>query len=100
MVRLVLLTLALAAAPLVGSSACGSSKPGENEAAAAADEEPVSEHGKKWGGWRWKGKRNDCFFLVDNACHDTFEGACKAAKCKESECLHDESAPAVVSCKK
>lgn len=61
-------------------------------------ERPVSEEGKKWGGWRWKGKREDCFFMHKNQCFATLEEACRAAKCKKAECVHDEGAPAKVSC--
>ena len=98
MTRLVLLAALLLLAPVTSGAGCGGSKPPETEA--AADEEPVSEEGKKWGGWRWKGKRNNCFFKVENSCFDSLEGACKAAKCKKSECEHDDGAPATVSCKK
>ncbi|HEU5059380.1 MAG TPA: hypothetical protein VFU21_22760 [Kofleriaceae bacterium] len=61
-------------------------------------DKPVSEQGKRWSGWRWKGRRQDCFFLVGNECHSSLDDACKAARCKKSECVHDDSAPAKVSC--
>jgi hypothetical protein len=61
---------------------------------------PVSEEGKSWGGWRWKGKREDCFFVHKNQCFATLEDACKAAKCKMADCVQDEGAPAKVSCEK
>jgi hypothetical protein len=52
-------------------------------------------------GWRWKGKRRQCFFRYRNRCYDKLEVACAAAACSGgSECVHDESAPAVVSCRK
>ena len=63
-------------------------------------ERPVSEDGKRWGGWRWKGKREDCFFVHDNQCFATLEEACKAAKCKMADCVQDDGAPAKVSCEK
>jgi hypothetical protein len=63
-------------------------------------ERPVSEHGKKWGGWRWKGKREDCFYVHKNQCHASLEEACRAAKCKKADCVHDDGAPAKVSCEK
>ena len=58
----------------------------------------VSEKGKSWGGWRWKGKRNDCFFKSDNQCFDSKKKACKAAGCSTSVCKTDDGAPAQVSC--
>lgn len=63
-------------------------------------ERPVSDHGKSWGGWRWKGKREDCFFVHKNQCFATLDDACKAAKCKKADCTHDDGAPAKVSCAK
>lgn len=60
----------------------------------------VSSKGKKWGGWRWKGKRDDCFFVYKNNCYTTREDACAAAKCKKGECVFDKSAPAKASCQK
>lgn len=71
-----------------------STGPGADEAADVAPPE-----GKDWGGWRWKGKRDDCFFKVDNACFDSLAAACKKAGCKGDACQHDKSAPANVSCK-
>jgi hypothetical protein len=63
-------------------------------------ERPVSDQGKSWGGWRWKGKREDCFYVHRNQCYATLDAACTAAKCKKSDCTHDEGAPAKVSCEK
>jgi len=87
---------------LFALAACGGgSSEGDSSSAdgdRARKEKPVAEQGKKWSGWRWKGSRQDCFFLVESECHASFEGACKAAGCKKSSCVHDESAPAKVSC--
>ncbi len=63
-------------------------------------ERPVSDHGKKWGGWRWKGKREDCFYVHKNQCFASLDDACRAAKCKKADCAHDDGAPAKVSCEK
>lgn len=100
---------------LCGASACGgaSSKGSSQDGDQGDDEDgdagpeapkrkkmerPVSDEGKKWGGWRWKGKREDCFFVHENQCFATLADACRAAKCKKDECVHDEGAPAKVSC--
>lgn len=64
------------------------------------DDDEVSSKGKKWGGWRWKGKRNDCFFVYKNECFPTMKKACKRARCDADKCEHDDSAPAKVECKK
>lgn len=61
-------------------------------------ERPVSEEGKRWGGWRWKGKREDCFYVHRNQCFASLDEACRAAKCGKDDCVHDEAAPAKVSC--
>ena len=98
---------------LSGAIACGggassntASEPDdeEDEASEPSDkqrkkmERPVSEHGKKWGGWRWKGKREDCFYVHKNQCYASLDDACEAAKCKKDDCVHDDGAPAKVSC--
>lgn len=55
---------------------------------------------KNWGGWRYKGDRSQCFFVVGAKCFKTEAAACSAAKCKPSEkCRAEGAAPAQVSCK-
>jgi len=85
-------------------TACGGGT-GESSDSSSADakprkDKPVPEQGKQWSGWRWKGKRQDCFFKVGNECHSSLEAACKAAGCDRSSCVHDDGAPARVSCEK
>jgi hypothetical protein len=85
-------------------TACGGGT-GESSDSSSADarprkDRPVPEQGKQWSGWRWKGKRQDCFFKVGNECHSSLESACKAAGCDRSSCVHDDGAPARVSCEK
>jgi len=86
-------------------TACGGGAGESSDVSSAPEgkahkEKPVPEQGKQWSGWRWKGKRQDCFFKVGNECHSSLEAACKAAGCAKSSCVHDDSAPAVVSCEK
>ena len=92
-----LVTLLLAACWL---SACGAKEGDESTTPSGSETEekvdPKKE--KNWGGWRWKGKRQDCFFLYKNQCFDSRASACKAAGCGEDTCEHDDSAPAHVSC--
>ena len=66
----------------------------------APDKDAVSEDGKKWGGWRWKGKRDECYYVFKNRCYDTKAEACSAAKCGKQSCAVKEGAPSKVSCKK
>ena len=77
-----------------------SSDEGETEKSSDAYTESKAPKGKQWGGWRWKGKRDDCFFVYKNQCYNKQETACKAAKCKKGACIMDKSAPAKISCKK
>ncbi len=66
-----------------------------------AGEDYVSETDrKKWGGWRWKGNRKKCYFVYKNRCFEEQKAACQAAKCKQSKCVTNGSAPAKVSCEK
>lgn len=64
------------------------------------DKNPVSDKGKSWGGWRWKGKRDNCFYVLDNKCFETEALACTAAGCGAKKCLVKEGAPSDVSCAK
>lgn len=92
-----MLALGLALAPACG----GNGKDGSTGPEAEEEAEPVPEEGKDWGGWRWKGRRQDCFFVYKNRCFAELEKACRAARCekKGKECVKDDAAPANVSCK-
>ncbi len=98
------LTVVLFSVSLALASSCGggqeTSKAGPDKGDDDSEDAEVSEKGKKWGGWRWKGKRNDCFFVYKNECFSKLNKACRKAKCAKDECGHDESAPAKVSCTK
>jgi len=82
-------------------------KPASHEAAdraraeaAAHPEDAVSDDGKHWGGWRYKGDRDDCFFVVGRRCFTDEKQACAAAKCASKRCQLDGAGPAQVTCKK
>lgn len=89
-------------------ASCGggaSSNPGEQtstapkpEAAAEQDRGTLDSRGKKWGGWRWKGSRDNCFYIVGNICFEDRAAACEAAGCEEDGCRVDRGAPGKVSC--
>jgi hypothetical protein len=98
-VRVARLTQSLLLLFLFALAACGGGNQGGGAEEEPEDKEkPVSDQGKRWGGWRWKGKRNDCFFLYKNECYSSLEAACKQARCSVDDCVHDESAPAKVRC--
>jgi hypothetical protein len=63
-------------------------------------EEDVSGKDKEWGGWQWKGKRDDCFFVYDNRCYDDLDKACKKAGCAKNDkkCETVGGGPAEVKC--
>jgi len=99
--------LALALAVTLG--ACGeSTPPGGAKAPKTAAERARAEQaaadgdasgkGKKWGGWRYQGSRDDCFFLVKRKCFDKRAEACAAAKCGKQECVVEGGGPATVRC--
>lgn len=67
---------------------------------AEGDKEPVPEHGKRWGGWRWRGKRDTCFFVYRNKCYSEKAKACRAAKCGPRKCKYKGGGPAEIYCKK
>lgn len=54
----------------------------------------------KWGGWRYQGDRNDCFYVVGRRCFKTQPAACKAASCRApKKCDVVGGGPATVECK-
>ena len=63
------------------------------------DGDRVSDDGKAWGGWRYAGSRDDCFFLVGRKCFASEEKACKAAKCGSKRCVADGGGPATMRCR-
>ncbi len=64
------------------------------------DKDDVSEKGKEWGGWRWKGERNNCVYVFNNKCFKEKKAACKAAGCEGSACLEKRGAPSKIKCRK
>jgi hypothetical protein len=98
--------LLLAALIACGGSSSGGGRSGETAAARAkrehaeSGEADPSAKGKAWGGWRYKGSRDECFFVVGRTCFNELAQACKAAKCKKGTCRTEGGGPAEVSCKK
>jgi hypothetical protein len=100
----------LVVAVLLFSGACGESPGGKGakgpQTAAAraqaekaeSNETAVDDTGKKWGGWRYQGRRDDCFFLVGRKCFDSRADACTAARCAKNQCVVDGGGPATVRC--
>jgi hypothetical protein len=97
-------------------TACGSSggsSVGKDSATAAerarleyeaSEEKDLEADGKAWGGWRYTGSRDECFFVVGRKCFSELAAACKAARCKNGKkgadaCKTRGGGPATVSCK-
>ena len=59
--------------------ACGADGKGRTGSPETGEEAKVSETGKRWGGWRWKGDRDRCYYIFRNHCFETQTAACKAA---------------------
>ncbi len=60
----------------------------------------VTPTGGKWGGWRYTGDRNECFYVVGRRCFKTEAAACSAARCSKKKCEVTGGGPATVSCAK
>jgi hypothetical protein len=98
-------TLALVAAWTFG---CGGGPPKSDEPATAKEKQlqeaqargEVEPNGGKWGGWRYTGDRDDCFFVVGRRCFKTEAAACAAARCGKKKCEVTGGGPAAVSCAK
>jgi hypothetical protein len=87
--------------------ACGGGATATDEPTTAKDkqrrdpevtEEPAGSG--KWGGWRYTGDRNECFFVVGRRCFKTEAAACAAAKCGKTKCEVTGGGPASVTCAK
>lgn len=87
---------------------CGGARPSDEPQTAKekqrrqakADGEDDGAKSKNWGGWRYKGDRNACFFIVGSKCFKTENAACQVARCKApKKCNAVGAAPATVSCK-
>jgi hypothetical protein len=98
-------SLALVATLALG---CGSSPPPTDEPTTAKEKQRRDTEAKgdtgtgagKWGGWRYTGDRNDCFFVVGRRCFKTEAAACSAARCGKRRCETTGGGPAAVSCVK
>jgi hypothetical protein len=66
---------------------------------AAASGEAATPAGK-WGGWRYAGERDDCFYVVGKRCFKTEAKACGFAKCGKRACETTGGGPVRVSCAK
>lgn len=99
------IALALVASLALG---CGGGPPRSDEPTTAKEKqrreaeatgEADDSHGK-WGGWRYTGERNECFFVVGRRCFKTEAAACAAARCGHKKCEATGGGPASVSCAK
>ncbi len=68
------------------------------EAKASGD---IDQPTNKWAGWRYKGARKECFFVLGRRCFKTEKAACAAARCKAGlKCTSTGGGPAQISCAK
>lgn len=99
------LSLSVALALATG---CGGEppKPGEPTTAKEKQRKEEAASGEagaprgKWGGWRYTGDRDDCFFKVGKRCFKTEAKACAFAKCGARKCEVTGGGPAAVACAK
>ena len=89
--------------------ACGGAQSDPNEPQTAKQKQlqeakasgELDQPSNKWAGWRYKGNRKDCFFVLGRRCFKTEKAACSAARCKSGlKCQADGGGPAQVSCAK
>ena len=102
-------SLVLSLSLIVGAGAGGGSPPPPSNGPKTAVEKQRLEAkqdpdlkpppGKKWGGWRYQGDRENCFFVVGRRCFKTEAEACEAANCGAKKCAKDGGGPATVTCK-
>lgn len=98
------LSLLVAASVVLG---CGSDPPKSGDPTTAkekqrreAEAKGEAPTGGKWGGWRYTGDRDDCFFVVGRRCFKTQAAACAAARCGKRKCEVTGGGPAAVACAK
>jgi hypothetical protein len=88
--------------------ACGGSQADSKEPQTAREKQlqeakaqgEVDPAGKKWGGWKYQGDRDDCFYVVGRKCFRSKKVACGAAHCPLAQCKVVGGGPATVECKK
>jgi len=81
------------------SGAHSAAERARREEAASGDKPVEKPSGSSWGGWRYQGSRDDCFFVVGRACFADQDAACHAAKCGKKECTVEGGGPATISCR-
>lgn len=88
---------------------CGSGPPARTDEPTTAKEKQrrdaaasgeLDAKATKWGGWRYTGDRNECFFVVGRRCFKSEAAACAAARCGAKPCVTTGGGPATVTCTK
>lgn len=98
------LSVSLALVAWLGPGCGGSTKSDEPTTAAEKQRREAQAKGEadgtsgKWGGWRYTGDRDECFFVVGRRCFKTEAAACAAARCGKKKCEVTGGGPAKVSC--
>src|SRR5512135_2214970 len=104
------MSLRMACLVLACVVACGGAQSDKNEPQTAkqkqlqeakASGELDDTSTNKWAGWKYKGARKDCFYVLGRRCFKTEKAACHAARCKTgTKCSSVGGGPAQVSCAK
>jgi hypothetical protein len=98
------LSIALAVSLAVGCAGGGPPRSDEPTTAKEKQRREAEARGEadpgagKWGGWRYTGDRNDCFFVVGRRCFKAEAAACTAARCGKKKCETTGGGPATVAC--
>jgi len=93
---------------LIGCGAPQSMESSSDEPQTARDKQrrEAKAHGeidktpRRWGGWRYQGDREDCYYVVGRSCFKKQAAACQAAHCRSpKKCDVEGGGPAIVSCR-
>jgi hypothetical protein len=100
-----LISLAVLAALAVGCGSGAAPRTDEPTTAKEKQRRDAAASGEadakgKWGGWRYTGDRNECFFVIGRKCFKTEAAACAAARCGAKKCVTEGGGPAAVACAK
>ena len=96
---MLLLALASCGTGSSGSNAHTAAERARQEQQASGETDEAPPEGVSWGGWRYQGARDDCFFVVGRKCFGDEAAACKAARCGKRSCRVEGGGPATISCK-
>jgi hypothetical protein len=95
---LVLLVAACSGSSSKAGSGHTAAERARSEQAASGEKDMDVPKGGSWGGWRYQGSTDSCFFVVGRKCFEEETAACRAAKCGKKKCKVEGGGPATISC--